>query len=153
MIRIALPYTKLAKETITPIGYTSSFREPEAFMDSLLAYLHDAAFLEWVHSGGWPRTSTLRIRCHDDAGYAPWNGRVLRLQFGNVFVAQTTLLGYSTGTDTIDSVSDQIPSEVQPLLNNGRNAGLHIPPEHFCISLHSGSMIVIVCERMELAIE
>ena len=119
---------------------------------SLLEYLHDAACnsFVWDCSDRSMRRIILSVRVDDEAGYEPWNGRVISLTLSDVVACRFFGWGGQIGQERIDAWREGISTEFQSECNRLRSSGLHIPPLAFTIILGSGSTIELVCREVSV---
>jgi hypothetical protein len=117
-----------------------------------LAYLHDAICFQivWDCTNPNSRKLRLKVKVHEDAGYAPWNGKELELTLSDALALEFEAWGFCVGFETIDSwregVSDALRHECKGL----ESMGIRLPSNFFTIAFHSGSILEVICSEVSI---
>jgi hypothetical protein len=116
--------------------------------------------LEWIHdcvltsllydiSNDAGRSLKLTMRCPEDLGYAPWNGKTLVLTAIDVAIGSFFVCSVE-GPETIDAVRAGISSTVRESTTAARRMGARFPNLEFSVSFHSGSELEIICQEIQI---
>jgi hypothetical protein len=118
-----------------------------------LGWLHDAEVHSIVYDPS-PEACTLKlhVRCHDDAGYPPWNGRKLLLAANGLHAMTQSVWRCAGATETIDGIRLGISAEFQASTDEARRRGIRFPSLELSICFHSGSEIEMICQAIEVRI-
>jgi len=117
----------------------------------LLAYLHDADFLQFRYDpSATEKRAVWDVKCHPDCGFDPWNGRTLQITASDVWLLRWTAHGHFVGSDSINMWDQGVSAESLRTLNEERRAGLDPPALMFSIVFHSGSVCEFVCRHLKV---
>jgi len=116
-----------------------------------LEWIHDCTVLSILYdtSSGADRSITVAMRCPTDLGYAPWEGKSLALSAMNVALSKHVVCGV-VGPETVDAVRPGVSNAVREGTMEARRMGVRFPNLEFTISLHSGSAIEVICEKLQI---
>jgi hypothetical protein len=119
-----------------------------------LGWLHDSVVLNVIYDPtGADRLIKISVRCHDDCGYPPWDGKNLTLCLKNVATLKYIIHGLQTSPETIGSVHPGISSALQESTMRARRMGVRYPDLEFTISFHTGSSLEVICQELQVDIE
>src|SRR5277367_1744931 len=100
-----------------------------------LEWLHDCVLLDVIYdaSSDAGRLVKWRMRCPDDLGYTPWNGKELVLLALDVYMLQHIVWGFVAGPETIDAIRPGTSDATQESMMDARRAGIRFPDIEFTI--------------------
>jgi hypothetical protein len=84
---------------------------------------------------------------------AEMNGDRLRIRARGVFLFRCIAWGHAIGLESLNTWKDGVAPATRAELDRSRQAGLHVPASMYTICFHSGSVIELVCERLEYETE
>ncbi len=112
-----------------------------------LEYLHDAVLrcLSFTIDEHGLQKLSLEAICDSDAGYLPWQGKLVQVVAEEVLLLRNTSCGYSAGPDVVERccacVSDRLMSEVSDLVR----LGVQEPGSFLTVHLNSGTKYEVAC--------
>lgn len=117
-----------------------------------LAWIHDCVLLNVSYdaSSDAGRTVKWTIRCPEDLGYAPWQGRDLVLIAVDVAMLRHIAWGVA-GRETINAIRPGISDVAQESTMDAREAGVRFPAIEFTMDMHSGSSVEVICSKIEIS--
>jgi hypothetical protein len=117
-----------------------------------LGWLHDSDLLSVSYDTSsdidWP--IRLTIRCPDDSGYAPWDGKLLVLSATDV-VRSKHLVCCIANSESIGEVSTGVSVDLLEGAMKGRPTSAHFNFE-FTICFTSGSKLEIICQDLQIEV-
>jgi len=118
-----------------------------------LAWIHDCVLLNVVYdaSGDGGRTVKWTIRCPEDLGYAPWQGKDLVLIAVDVAMLRHFVWGVA-GRETVDAIRPGISDAAQESTTDAREAGVRFPDVEFTMVMHTGSSMEVICSKVEIGV-
>lgn len=118
-----------------------------------LQWLHDSDVLsiQYDTSGdaGW--SILLTMRCPNDSGYAPWEGKCVVLSAANVVGSKHLVYGVA-GREEFDRINVGVSRALRESALKGRPSSTQFNFE-FTINFISGSMLEVVCQQLQVEIE
>ena len=114
--------------------------------------LHDSDLLSVLYntSGDTDWSIKLTIRCPNDSGYVPWDGKLLVLSVIDVASSNYSVWGVA-GSETIDHVYPGVSATLREGTMKGRPIGAHFNFE-FTIKFISGSILEVICQDIQVEI-
>ncbi|MBS1910950.1 MAG: hypothetical protein JST22_03095 [Bacteroidetes bacterium] len=114
-----------------------------------LGWLHDAEVFNITYDASRNNGRLLRIamRCHDDAGYPPWNGKYLVLVAVDI-VAVNHIAWAVKGPEVFDRAFPAISDELAERLDKISLQNNLV----FSLYLHSGSTLEVVCRELQVEV-
>jgi len=114
-----------------------------------LNWIHDCTVLSIMYrpSSGQLPSIRLAIRCPNDLGYAPWEGKDLTLVAIDVAMSKHVVCGVG-GPETVDAIRPGISAALRDDTMEAKRMGVHFPPLEFTISFHTGSALEIICREL-----
>ena len=119
-----------------------------------LDYLHDVDVENLNYLIKEDRCLEIQLaRTPVDLGYAPWNGRRLKITLAGIALMRMHMLGHLAGGDGIDAWREDLSEEMASAVDELRRNGLMVPAVTCRVVFRSGSEIEIVCENISVAID
>jgi hypothetical protein len=91
------------------------------------------------------------MRCPSDLGYAPWEGKNVVLVAVDVAVSIYTTWGVAA-PETIDAIRPGVSTTIQESTVKARRMGARFPGLEFTISFHSGSVLEVICQDVQVGL-
>lgn len=116
-----------------------------------LKWWHDCTLIEMLYDASSERGRVLRwtVHCPEDLGYEPWNGRTLVLTAVNVAMLKHMMWAVA-GPDTVDAVRPDTSNDMREKMAEAQRLGVRFPSIEFTMTMHSGSWMEVVCEKLEI---
>lgn len=90
---------------------------------------------------------TLHLKCIEDLGYPPWDGKKLRIVASGLVMLR--LVGWGViGRDSVDRVRPSVSAEARESTMEVRRHATSFPAVEFTLLLHSGGFIECICEQL-----
>ena len=120
---------------------------------TLLSFFHDADCnsLCWNCQDPSIRRVIFDVKVDDDIEFDTWVGQNVSLVFSDVVACRFVGWGVQIGQERIDTILEDISTELTDECKQLQSAGYNVPPFRFTIVLGSGSTIELVCQ--EVAVE
>ena len=117
-----------------------------------LKWIHDADLLsvqyEMSGDADWPIRITMR--CPEDLGYEPWQGKLLVLAAIDL-VGSKHIVYCVAGPESIDHINPGVSLVFRESAMKGKPIGAHFNFE-FTITLISGSTLEIICQELQVEV-
>ena len=118
-----------------------------------LAWLHDCDVTKIAYDfiRDDEKSIALTMRCPDDLGYAPWEGKTLTLALVDVRASRQFL--WSThGSESLDAIRPGISDEMRQEILRATKLGARYPGLECTLVFHSGSWIESICRELQVDI-
>ncbi len=113
--------------------------------------LHDAVVwsIEYAprDANGDGRRLTMIVDCDPEAGYAPWDGRRLKVVLDDVAFLSCDFIGAITGLETIDAWRPVASDSVEAM---SKNWPVEFDGQRFGVCFHSGSEMDGICKSINV---
>jgi hypothetical protein len=119
-----------------------------------LGWLHDAVVFSIAYdaSDESSRSVKLTMRCNDEAGYPPWNGKDLVLIAVDVAVMTFVGRGAIIGPETFDQAYARVSDTLHESVVESQRMYPEYPRLEFSMCFHSGSEIEIICKNLQVEV-
>ena len=142
-------------QDIGPSRKSSQFSEGTMRATSLdeLAWLHDCDVTkiayDFTREDG--KSIALTMRCPEDLGYAPWEGKTLTLVLVDVR-ASRQILWSTHGLESLDAVQPGISDDMRQEILRTTKLGARYRGLECTLVFHSGSWIELICRELQVDI-
>ncbi len=119
-----------------------------------LEWIHDCTLITVVYdaSNDTSQSIKLTMRCPHDLGYSPWQGKTIQLVAVDVALVKYLVFGVA-GAETIDAVRSGISKEAQESTLEARRMGVRFPSMECTICFHSGSVLEVICQELQVDVK
>jgi hypothetical protein len=97
------------------------------------------------------RSIELTMRCPDDSGYAPWEGKTLTLVLVDVR-ASRQFLWSQRNPESLDAIRPGISDDMRLEVSSATRLGGRYPGLECTVVFHSGSWIESICRELRVDI-